>query len=194
MSSSLTSEGIPESRPKVPVIRAIGIATGNQVDSTHEVDLEHQAFGTPTHAKTDSRSGLHIIGPVLAFGIHSDVVVPVELGLGGTKSVPGSILRIADEIAIEPADIDAIAVGFVIPPARLPAEQAAEAFRERNATAIVGQSAILIRSRAKVAERGACLDPAHEAVPVTRRRADSKNERALREVLRSDPFQLSANV
>src|ERR1035438_3926429 len=160
-STESVSECIPESGSEIVEGGPIGI-TCDGIVAVQVVDGEVQGAGHGGDAEAHAGSGLEEVGPRLAFLIHGEVDVPVELRLQCAQQgrVAEAILRVDQEIVIEAADENGVVIGFEEEAAGFGFQHAAEALGERSTAAVVLEDVMR-----QISDGGTGFDPAHQPVP-----------------------------
>src|ERR1017187_7534669 len=174
------SECIPESGAKIVESGAIGIACDGVV-AVQVVDRQVQGAGHGGDAEAHAGSGFEEVGPGLAFLIHGEVDVPVELRLQCAQRgrVAEAILRVEQEIVIEAAHENGVVIGFEEEAAGFGFQHVAEALGERGTAAVVRHYVMR-----QISDGGAGFGPAHQPVPNRGGHTEAGNEGAFGQILR----------
>src|SRR6266478_1610986 len=104
---------IPEPRTYIEKIRP-PVKLRNQVSSPQSAHREQQRPRHPRRAKTNPRTGFHIIGPVEPLGVTNQIAVPEKLGQPGSqprRGQPDPGLPVQQQIVLEPAHVNPIGIG-----------------------------------------------------------------------------------
>src|SRR5579884_459250 len=171
----LASEGIPEAGADIVEIGPARVSGVDQIRAAQAVHRKQKRLRSTGEMESDARSRLDEVRPVLSADVAGQVIIPVALN--GAEAVAGADLRIEQQVVVEPADEDGIAIGF--------GEEAHAAAGVTVAARVRGPATVVGRHRAaaQIFHRFAGFGAAGQPVPAARSDSKADNDGVFREIL-----------